>query len=59
MFKSGHEEMRDELIGESSRLAFIQEDLTIKQHKVYKDAWEEAGQRSNSEKEELWTVAAP
>jgi hypothetical protein len=37
----------------------IQEDLTASQHKLYKDAWEEAGQRSRSGKGEEWTVVGP
>jgi hypothetical protein len=69
VFKSGYEEMRDGLIGGSPTLAQtnkalgmvfqIQEDLTAMQHKVYKEAWEEASQRSNSEKGEEWTVFGP
>jgi DnaJ-domain-containing protein 1 len=37
----------------------IQEDLTASQHKLYKDAWEEVGQRSRSGKGEEWTVVGP
>jgi hypothetical protein len=37
----------------------IQEDLTASQHNLYKDAWEEAGQRSRSGKGGEWTVAGP
>jgi hypothetical protein len=37
----------------------IQEDLTASQHKLYKDAWEEAGQRSRSCKGEEWTDVGP
>jgi hypothetical protein len=29
------------------------------QHKLYKDAWEEAGQMSRSGKGEEWTVVSP
>jgi hypothetical protein len=37
----------------------IPEDLTASQHKLYKEAWEEAGQRSRSGKGEEWTVVGP
>jgi hypothetical protein len=61
--------MRDGLIGGNPTLAQtnkelgtvfrIQKDLTARQHKVYNEAWDEAGQRSNSEKGEEWTVVGP
>jgi hypothetical protein len=61
--------MRDGLIGGSLHLSQvnkeqgtvfrIQEDLTASQHKLYKDAWEEAGQRLRSGKWEEWTVIGP
>jgi hypothetical protein len=62
VFKPGHEDMRDGLIGGSLHLSQvnkehgtvfrIQEDLTASHYKLYKEAWEEAGQRSRSGKGE-------
>jgi hypothetical protein len=69
LFKPGHEKLRDKLIGGSLHLSQvnkeqgtvfrIQEYLSASQHKLYKDAWEEAGQRSRSGKGEEWTVVGP
>jgi hypothetical protein len=69
VFRPGHEEMKDGLIWGSLTLSQvnreqgtqfqIQEDLTASQQKMYKDAWEAAGQRSGSGKGEEWTVVGP
>jgi hypothetical protein len=69
VFKTGHEEVRDGLIGgslmlsqvnkEQGTLFRIQEDLTMNQQKLYRNAWAEAGKRSKSGDEEEWTVVGP
>jgi hypothetical protein len=69
VFKTGHEEVRDGLIGgslmlsrvnkEQGTLFRIQEDLTMNQQKLYRNAWVEAGKRSKSGDEEEWTVVGP
>jgi hypothetical protein len=69
VFKTRHEEVRDGLIGgslmlsqvnkEQRTLFRIQEDLTMNQQKLYRNAWAEAGKRSKSGDEEEWTVVGP
>jgi hypothetical protein len=69
VFKTGHEKVRDGLIGgslmkllvnkEQGTLFRIQEDLTINQQKSYRNAWAESGKRSKSGDEEEWTVVGP
>jgi hypothetical protein len=69
VFKAGHEEVRDSLIGgclmlaqvnkEQGTLFRIHEDLTMNQQKLYRNAWAKAGKRSKSGDEEEWTVVGP